>query len=83
MLADFSTYAQILDAYTHIPHSIPISARINYKSSKSPFSAFSLHLMKVRIFASTDLKFPFSPAKMRPIRDDYYTRQRINRPEYS
>ena len=62
---------------THIPHSIPISARTNYKSSKSPFSAFSLHLMKVRIFASTDLKFPFSPAKMHPTRDDYYTCQRI------
>ena len=58
-------------------------AIINHVSAKLPFFCLSLHFTKVRIFASTDLKFPFSPAKMHPTRDDYYTRQRINRPEYS
>ena len=66
-----------------IPYNTPISAIITLTSTKSPFSALSLHFTKVRIFASTGLKFPFPPAKMHPTRDDYYTRQRINRPEYS
>ena len=32
--------------------------------------------------SSFSLSLHFPPAKMHPTRDDYYTRQRINRPEY-
>ena len=49
----------------------PVSAIITRTSAKSSFSPFSLHLTKVRIFASSRLKIPFSPAKMHPTRDDY------------
>ena len=49
----------------------PISATITRTSAESSFSPLSLHLTKVRIFASLGLKFPFSPAKMHPTRDDY------------
>jgi len=53
------------------PYNILVSAILKRTTSKSSFSPFSLHFTKVRIFASSRLKIPFSPAKMHPTRDDY------------